>query len=308
MMLITGQTMELDWNDVAVILAIGRSGSLAGAARDLGLNHSTVFRKLNNIEEKAGVRFFERRANGYTMTESGEIALRVAERIENEMSVLGREILGRDMRLQGKVRITAPEGLATTMLPTILAEFHRDNPGVSIDLFVSSLPLDLSRHEADVALRVTRNPPDASIGRKICDFGNHFYASRAYLDRHGERRLSEHAWIMSDGSAELVKSAIWKDRAKADQYIVFSGNSIIATIQAARAGMGVVCLPSFLGDPDQALIRLPHDLDGMMFELWALTHPGLRNTARVKALMAHLHKAFGGHQDMFSGRDAPADC
>ena len=292
--------MKLDWNDVALILAIGRSGSLSGAAKKLGLNHSTVFRKLNTIEENAGVRFFERRSNGYAMTDAGESAVRIAGRIENEMNTLGREILGRDMRLEGKIRMTAPEGLATTLLPTILAEFHHDNPGVSIDLLVSSSSLDLTRHEVDVALRVTKSPPDASMGRKICDFGNGFYASSTYLDRHKDTPLSEHAWIMSDGSAEPVKTLIWKDKVKADQRIVFSGNSINAALQAAKAGMGVVCLPCFLGDADRGLARIPHEFDDLMLELWALTHTDLGNTARVKALMDHLYKSLNTQHDLFT--------
>jgi molybdate transport repressor ModE-like protein len=293
--------MKLDWNDVALVLAIGRSGSLSGAARELGLNHSTVFRKLNALEDTTGVRFFERLPGGYVMTESGEATVRVAERIDNEMNALGREILGRDMRLQGKIRMTAPEGLAATLLPALLAEFHHENPGVTVDLFVSSSPLDLTRREADLALRVTRNPPDASLGRKICDFGNGFYASRTYLEQHGDRPLSEYAWVMSDGPVEYVIAAVWKNRADAEQRIVFSGSSIIASTQAARAGMGVVCLPCFLGDPDPALIRLPDAPGAMMSELWALTHPDLRNTARVKALMTYLYEALGRQRDLFRG-------
>ena len=297
--------MKLDWNDVALILAIGRCGSLSGAARDLGLNHSTVFRKLNTIEEATGVRFFERLPSGYVMTESGEAAVRVAERIDNEMNALGRELLGRDMRLQGKIRMTSPEGFAATLLPALLAEFHRQNPGVTVDLFVSSSPLDLTRREADLALRVTRNPPDASLGRKICDFRNGFYASRAYLEQHGNRPLSEYTWVMSDGPVEHVIAAIWKNRADAERRIVFSGNSIIASIQAARSGMGAVCLPCFLGDPDPALIRLPDAPGGMTSELWVLTHPDLRSTARVKALMTYLYEALGKQRDLFGGSGAP---
>jgi len=293
--------MKLEWNDVALILAIGRCGGLTGAARQLGLNHSTVFRKLNAIEETTGVRFFERLPSGYVMTESGEAIVRVAERIDNEMNALGREILGRDMRLQGKIRMTAPEGFAATLLPALLAEFHHENPGVTVDLFVSSSPLDLTRREADLALRVTRNPPDASLGRKICEFGNGFYASRAYLEQHGDRPLSEYTWVMSDGPVEHVIAAVWKSRADAEQRIVFSGNSIVASAQAARAGMGVVCLPCFLGDPDPTLIRLPDTPGAMMSELWALTHPDLRNTARVKALMTYLYEALGRQRDLFRG-------
>ena len=128
------EKMELEWNDLNVILAICRAGSLSGAARLLGHNHSTIFRKINAIEEKTHVRFFERLPDGYRMTEAGQTAMRYAERIENEVHALGREVLGQDMRLQGKIRVTAPEGISTQITPRLFAKFCRQNPGVTIEM------------------------------------------------------------------------------------------------------------------------------------------------------------------------------
>jgi len=117
---------SLEWNDLRVILAICRSGSLARAARLLGKDHSTLFRKLNRIEDRAGVRFFEPLPSGYTMTDAGELALRFGERIESEFHALSREIDGRDARLQGNVRITAPDGICSVHLPPVTPrEFER---------------------------------------------------------------------------------------------------------------------------------------------------------------------------------------
>lgn len=297
----SGRTRDLEWNDVNVLLAICRAGSLGGAARTIGLTHSTVFRRLNAIEEKTGVRFFDRLPHGYVMTESGEAAKRFGERMEAEMYALGREILGRDMRLQGKIRMTAPEGLATAFLSPVLTAFQREHPDVSIELTVTSLSLDLAQREADIALRVTNNPPDTSLGRKICDFGNDIYASSAYLKRHKETPLSEHAWIMSAGSADWVISKVWKSRSKAEERVVMSSNSLPAVLGAARAGLGLVTLPNFLGDPDPALETVPHQLRGMNLELWVLTHPDLRHTARVKAIMAHVHAALGEQSGLIEG-------
>lgn len=294
-------TQDLEWNDVAVILAICRAGSLARAARTMGLTHSTVFRRLNAIEKKTGVRFFDRLPHGYVMTESGEAAKRFGERMESEMHALGREILGRDMRLQGKVRMTAPEGLATTLLPPVLAAFHREHPDVSVELIVSSFALDLALREADIALRVTNSPPDTSLGRKICGFGNNLYASPAYLQTRRNTPLTEHAWIMSEGSIDWIIPMIWKKRSRAEEQIVMSSNSIMAAVDAARAGMGVVTLPSFLGDPDPALETVPHRLDDLQLELWVLTHPDLRHTARVKVLMTHVHTGLGEQSRLLEG-------
>ena len=294
-----GQSVDLEWNDLALLMSICRAGSLSGAARASGLNHSTIFRKLNAIEAKTGVRFFDRLPDGYAMTEAGEAALQAAERVENEMQMLGRDILGRDRRLQGKIRMTAPEGLALTLLPAMLADFHRANPDVSVELIVSSAPLDLTRREADVALRVTRTPPDTSLGRRVCDFGNNIYASPDYLKSNPDRPLAEHDWIMSEGSIDFITPMIWKTRTRADPHIVLVSNSIHATIKAAEAGMGLVFLPSFLGDPDPDLTHVPHTLGDLGLELWILTHLDLRKTARVKALMAWLHRELGTREDLF---------
>lgn len=297
----SGRTRDLEWNDVAVLLAICRAGSLGGAARTMGLTHSTVFRRLNAIEEKSGVRFFERLPHGYVMTESGEAAKRFGERMEADMYALGREILGRDMRLQGKIRMTAPEGLATALLSPVLTAFQREHPDVSVELIVTSLSLDLAQREADLALRVTNSPPDTSLGRKICDFGNDIYASPDYLERRRETPLSEHDWIMSAGSADWIISKVWKSRSRAEERIVMSSNALPAVLGAARAGLGVVTLPSFLGDPDPALEAVPHQLRGLKLELWLLTHPDLRHTARVKALMAHVHSALVKQSGLLGG-------
>lgn len=270
----------------------------------MGLTHSTVFRRLNTIEEKTGVRFFDRLPQGYVMTESGEAAKHFGERMEAEMHALGREILGRDMKLQGKVRMTAPEGLATAFLSPVLTAFQRDHPDVSLELIVTSLSLDLVQREADVALRVTNNPPDTSLGRKICDFGNDIYASPAYLEQHMETPLSEHAWIMSAGSADWMISKVWRSRSKAEERIVMTSNALPAVLGAARAGLGLVTLPSFLGDPDPALETVPHQLRGMKLQLWVLTHPDLRHTARVRALMTHVYTALGRQRRLLEGSHA----
>lgn len=299
----SGRAQDLEWNDVAVILAICRAGTLAGAARALGLTHSTVFRRLNAIEEKSGVRFFNRLTQGYVMTEAGEAVMGYGERIELEMHALGREILGRDLLLQGKIRLTAPEGISTAFLSPILAGFQRKHPEVSIELIITSLSLDLSHREADLALRVTNTPPDTSMGRKICDFGNGIYAAPAYLERHPPRPLSEQTWIMNTASADRIIANLWKNRSKAEQHIAMTSNSLPAVQGAARAGLGVATLPSFIGDSDPELVAVPHQLSGFMLELWVLTHPDLRRTARVRALMTHIHDGLVEYADLFAGRD-----
>jgi DNA-binding transcriptional LysR family regulator len=296
------EKMELEWSDLTVILAICRAGSLSGAARLLGNNHSTIFRKINAIEEKTGVRFFERLPDGYIMTEAGQTAMRYAERIEGEVHALGREVLGQDMRLQGKIRVTAPEGITTQMAPKLFADFCRLNPGVSIEMSGGSSALDLSRREADVAIRATPKPPDTSLGRKVCDFRFGIYSSPQYLKQNKDKPLQEQSWSLIQGTVDWLVPHIWKKKAHGERQTIFSSSTSIAVINATAEGMGFTLLPCYLGDADSRLVRVGDLAEPLTIELWILTHPDLRHTARVKALIAYLYEALKKEADLFEGK------
>lgn len=295
------QVGDLAWDDVRVILAICREGSLVGAARALRQDHSTLFRKLNRIEERAGVRFFERLPTGYAMTDAGEIALAFGERIEGEFHALGREIDGRDARLQGTVRVTAPDGICTVLLPPALAEFHRLHPGVKIELLEATAALDLSRREADVAIRAARKPPDESLAKKVSVFRFAPYASPGYLAAAAGRTLAEHDWVAMSPSVDWLIPSLWKTRAQADARVVMVSNSTTAVLAAARAGMGVAALPCYRGDAERGLERAGPTFDHLDMTLWIITHPVLRHTARVRVLMAFLADTLGREAALFAG-------
>jgi len=291
----------LEWNDLALILAVGRAGTLSGAARQLGVNHSTVFRKVNAIEERVGVRFFDRLPTGYRATQAGEAAVSCAERVESEVHTLGREILGQDTRLHGHVRVTAMEGLTSMVLPGPLAEFSRLHPGLTIELVGTPAALDLSRREAEVAVRATRKPPDASFGRKIGDFRFAMYAAPSYLERAQDIDLDQRDWCLLQGLAAWLVPTVWKDLKSAEARVVLSGSSIICVVEAAAAGAGMTALPAYIGEADDRLVRVGGPLEDRTLQLWLLTHPDLRHTARVKALMDFLY-------DFLRERKAIFDC
>jgi len=297
-----GEDLQLEWNDITVILAIGRTGTLSGAARSLGHNHSTIFRKINTIEEKTGVRFFERLPNGYVMTEAGITALRYAERIESEVHALSREVLGQDMRLQGKIRVTAPEAFTSQIAPKLFAEFRLRHPQVTIEIAGGHAAADLSRREADVAIRATTKPPDASLGRKVCDFRFGIYASPKYLKQTQDIPLAEQNWCLIQGTGEWLVPLIWKKKEHGDRQTVFSCVSTLAVVNAAIEGMGTTFLPCYVGDAEKKLVRVGELLESHTLELWILTHPDLRHTARVKALMGYLYEALKDEADLFEGK------
>lgn len=293
---------DLEWNDLTVILAICRSGTLSGAARTLGQNHSTIFRKINAIEDKTGVRFFERLPDGYAMTDAGRTAMQYAERIESEVLALGREVLGQDMRLQGKVRVTAPEGMTNQFLPALLAGFWQQNPEVSIEIASGLDAFDLSRREADIAIRATRKPPDASLGRKVGQFRFAVYSSPQYLKKNKDKPLQEQHWSLLSGIVEWLVPLVWKKKEQGERQTIFTSGSTFSVVNATIAGMGFTLMPCYVGDVDRRLVRVGEPLEALTIELWILTHPDLRYTARVKALMAYLFDTLKKEADLFEGK------
>ena len=290
---------NLNWDDLKIILAICRAGSLSGAARVLGSSHSTVFRQINGIEKNFSTRFFHRLPNGYEMTEAGEAALSVATRIEEEIHGLSRELQGKDLRLQGKIKLTAPEGISHYILSPLLSQFYRLHPDIHIDLIVTSSPLELSRQEADIAIRITSNPPEASIGKKVCCFNAAMYATKSFLAKSKNKPINEYELAMSNDGLNWIPNTVWKNRSKPN--IIFSCDSILGVVNTVKDGVSAAMLPCFIGDQEKKLQRVTDPLPELSNELWILTHADLRQTARVRALMQHLYESLSNIKGKFEG-------
>ena len=281
--------------DLRTLLAIAREGSLAGAARRLRVNHSTVFRRLAAIEARLDARLFERRSGSYVTTAAGEDLLRTAERVEAEVEALERRLSGRDLRLTGTLRLTAPDDIAEVLLMPLLAAFRRAYPDITVELVIDNRMLSLTRREADIALRPTREPPDTLVGRRVATLASTVYrASSATIV--GEKDLAAETfadvpWIAWDEGAGPPAVAQWLQRRIDHSAIVYRSNSLLNQASAARAGLGLAILPCFQADPDSGLHRVmdpPAELDT---GLWLLTHPDLRRAARVRALLDLLYEA-----------------
>ncbi|HEY8615022.1 LysR family transcriptional regulator [Phenylobacterium sp.] len=279
-----------DWNDLKLVLAVVRSGSLTAAAKALGVAHSTAFRRLLALEERLGVRLFERLPAGvYAPTSAGERMAGAAERVETETAALGRDLLGADLRLSGRLRVTCSETLAFVLLTPIMAEFRREHPGITLDVVIDNRVLSLSRREADVALRVSRPREGDLHGRKLADIGWTLYATPDVLAACGPVDLDDLGRLPFVGWEEAVSgvnTADWLAAHVPERAFVYRTASVINQMVAARAGLGVALLPCYLGDAEPSLIRAtPQPLPGLDRELWIVTHADLRRTARVRAFM-----------------------
>lgn len=276
----------MDWDDLRYVLAISRTAGLSPAARQLGVNPSSVYRRLEALEKQLEVRLFERLRSGYRLTESGEALAEAAARMENEALAVERHVRGTDVRLQGHLRVSTSEALAMYALPAHLAEFRSMYPDVSLDVFVTNQLADLTRRDADVAIRATAIPPDHLVGRSVGKVGVAAYASRAYLDEHGRGRpICEYDWIGYEGQLAHIRQARWTDQNIPAHRTKLRFDSMAAVVTAVAHGVGCGSLPCFAGDDDPRFERLPGTRLETDVQIWLLTHPDLRRSARIRACL-----------------------
>lgn len=297
----------LEWDDLRYVLNVGRSGSLSGAARALKINHSTVFRRIGAIEQKLGARLFDRRRDGYVPTAAGEAAIQLAEQMEREVVGLERRLSGQDLRPSGIVRVTTTDTLIDVLVP-LCGAFRNLYPEISIDLVTGNEMLNLSRRDADIAVRPSLNPPENLHGRRIGAIAFAPFASRTYVAAIGGCGLDRvPQWIGLDDSLSHLAAHRWlRDHVAADR-IVFRSSAFVAARSAAEAGMGAALLPCYLAADGRDLVPLADPLPELGTELWLLVHDDLRRTARVRALLDYLGSELAKRRSLFEGRQGSSE-
>ena len=296
----------IDWNDIRFFLSVANNGTLAGAAKELGVNHSTVFRRINEFEKKLGVRLFERLPTGYVVTVAGEETRQHALKMEGEASALERKLSGKDFKLSGTIRVTTPDALGLHFLMPHLHGFYEQYPDIHTDLIISRQYYDLSRRQADVSIRVGGTPPDHLIGRKLGSIAWGVYGSKSYLAQHGrptcDADLLDHKFIMGDSSFARHPNTQWAKQFTDQESAVFTSNNIVGLYSAAAHGFGLAVLPCYLGDIDRALEYVLDPGPALDTELWLLTHPDLRQTARIKAFADFIVESFRNESAALTGK------
>jgi DNA-binding transcriptional LysR family regulator len=292
---------SLDWDDLRYVLAVADAGSLASAARRLGVNHTTVLRRVGAFEQRLGLRMFERLPTGYVLTAGGEELIAAARHIDDAVTVLERRLAGRDLRLSGIVRVTTTDTLMASILPGILAEFRVAHPGIQIEVALSNLMFNLTKRDADVAIRPAKDPPETLIGRRIANVAFAIYASPRYLAKHRHDDLAAHQWVGPDDTLAATSVAQWMRSELPESAVALRADSLLGVRQAAEAGLGLAALPCYLGDtsPDLACVHGP--IAAMQTALWILTHEDLRQTARVRAFTEFAAKAFISRRPLIEG-------
>ena len=277
----------LSWDDFRYVKAIADTRSLAGAARVLTVNHSTVFRRLGQIEEQLGSRLFDRGRAGYALTPSGEEMVRLAERVGEDINAFERKVTGQDLRPTGELRITTNDILLLHILTDVLVAFRQAYPEIVLDIVVSNTMLNLSRRDADVAVRATYQPPETLSGRRVSKIAWAVFGSAALNIRRFVPKVDapKHHWVGFADHVAIAKATKWlKDRAGEDR-MVYKVNAMLGLAEAVAGGAGLALLPCFVGESVPGLARLTPPLPELEGELWLVTHPDLRTSARVRAFV-----------------------
>lgn len=277
-----------DWDDLRLILAVAEHASFAAAARHLNVNHTTVLRRVNSFEQAHGLRIFNRLATGYTLTDAGEELLRTAETMRGAVRDLSLRLEGKDLKLEGVLRITTCDTIMGSILPQILEKFSKRHEKIVVELSTGPFVTDLAQRLADVAIRTGDNPTESLIGRHLADVRFALYASKEIANLvGGSNPLTFSKWISPDLTFSQMAVTKWIQSAIPASSIIFKADSLISLRQAAIAGMGIVPLPRYLGDNTPGLARLESDaLEQFTTGLWILTHRDLRYTARVREFIS----------------------
>lgn len=275
----------MDWENLRFFVELARSGSLSAASRRLGVDHTTVARRITALETALGVRLFDRLPRGYALTAAGERIAELAGRLEEDAFAIERFARGQSEEPAGTVRLSAPPVVASAFLTPRLAPFRRRFPRVVLEVIGDSRAISLSRREADLAVRLDEPEHPGLIARKLGRMAYALYAAADYL---ADRTAAEWEFVAYDDSLDHVPQQRWLRAVAGERPVVFRANDLASLFAAARAGMGVAVLPCFLGDPVPELVRLPADPAPAPRELWLLAHPDLRRAAPVRAVMDFL--------------------
>jgi DNA-binding transcriptional LysR family regulator len=295
----------LNWDEFRLVKAIADSRSLVGASDLLSLNHSTVFRRLAALEAGVGVRLFERARTGYQPTAAGEEMIALAGSMADSIVEFERRVAGRDVKPTGELRITAFDSISVDVLPSILARFHDANPGVQVELSVSSHELNLARREADVALRATNGPTESLVGRRICTMRWSIYCTADFALRHGDGLLTTAPWTGFVEGGGPLSGRRWLEKYIHPRRQVFRVNTVLAIAEIVALGTAATILPCYIGDYNRGLIRIGEPQAELDVDLWLLTHADLRHSPRVRAFMDFASAELSRHRRRFEGDMRP---
>ncbi len=284
-----------NWDNARFFLAVARTGTLRGAAARLGVDQATVGRRIASLEEALGARLFLRTPAMYVLTPAGEALIGPAEAMEQAVHQIERRIVGMDDQLCGTIRVATTDSLGKRFVVPAVAKLRASHPGIDVVCVTSPGIANLTRREADIAIRTLRPESPDLIVRRLAQLESGIYASRAYLAARGEPREGEafdgHDLVMYQ---QPVVPSMWDALCSEPTHrgrVAFQTSSTMMLFEAAIAGLGVTELPCFRADTERELVRvMPNRAD--RFDVWLVAHADLYKTARIQAFIEVVAREF----------------
>ncbi len=299
-----------NWDDVRFFLAVHREGNLARAGSAIGLDATTIGRRLTNLEQQLDARLFDRTSRGFALTAAGHRLLPRAEGIEREALALDRDLAGEDQKLEGCVRLTSTEMIATRFIAPYLPRFHERYPDIELELWCTNRDVDLARREADVALRLARPRVDDIVVKKLLSIELGLYASAGYVERHGMPQpatLAGHRFILFADTRPFRRENQWLAEHVGAGQVALRSDSVSTVMSAALGGLGIALLPCHVAEQTLGLVRTPLSGSPEPRIVWQAVHRDLQSTARIRAVLDFLGRLFapaGPKARRATGREA----
>ncbi|NNK93923.1 MAG: LysR family transcriptional regulator [Desulfobacterales bacterium] len=284
----------MDWNQFQYFLKVADRGNLNAAARELGVNHSTVFRRINSLENRLNVRLFDRTRKGCVLTEAGEEIFSTVQQIEDQMFDIQRKLLGKDIRLSGNLKISTTDTIGYYWLPPYIKVFKELYPEILIDLDIQIRFTNLTKREADIVIPAVNIQPDFMVGRKLAPIYFRLYASKPYVDKYGLPATFDdfpsHRFLFPNEALATLSASLWLKKNVPAHCVVAASDKLTTLFKFAQQDMGIAALPHYVGQSDGQMVEIMELPDDCHRNVWILTHPDLRNTARVKAFMQFIYQ------------------
>lgn len=272
----------MDWDDIRYFLALARTGSLSRAARELGVTHVTVSRRITRLEESFKVRLFDRRQSGYQLTAAGKRLLPESEAVEQRCQRFQRQLLGQSDLPEGTLTVSVPESAVVDLTPAIAA-FMAAYPGIELTVLETPEQLNLNQLQAEVVIRITDNPPDLLVGRQLTDLSFNAYGHRDYIATlNGD--FSQADWGVWQPDAEMGQAEAYLAKSFNEPRISLRTRSNGHLLSMVRQGAVMGVLSSCAAERYPELqAAFPESLIRRKF--WLLTHRDLKDAARVRCFM-----------------------
>jgi DNA-binding transcriptional LysR family regulator len=287
---------SLDWDDLKVFLHVARGKSLGSAAKRLRVDQSTISRRIAHLESALGMALFERLPSGLRVNEAGERLLCHADRIESAVIAMHEDVQGGGSRMAGRVRLATMEGIASLFLAARFSRLRQRHPNLTVELLTSPQTVSVNRREADLFLSFFQPTGQGMVSERLGCFQLGLYGSKAYLEREGmpERPadLARHHFVTYIDDLIQLDSVRWLDDVIRNPAVSFHSNSMIAQMNAAAGGIGLVLLPSFAADGRDDLIPVLHDKMSTAREVWLNVHSDLQFVPRIRAVSGFLKEIF----------------